>query len=555
MAADGSTDGVLPAPVTSDTTESQTSTGVGEREGDEAAEKRALRAVVERLEREVARFAAIESTAIYQQLILVREFDEKRGWKVTTHTSTAAWLAWRIGLSVIVARERVRVARALGRLPQMAEALRKGTISYTKVRALTRLATPENEAELLTLAATQSAHEVERRSRKHRRTALEVIEGRTELARRETRYFRIVDAENGMVRVEGQFHADEGADLLLAMRLSWLVHRSEGSARERELAAACAAGLAAGKHRADGAAAGSVAEVVAAGLRGTPVEEGEVDALAHALTAPEPEEEQLSTFNRADALLAIAAAFLQRPSVPVEGETTHEVIVQVPAESLAGRSDEPGLLADGTPLGLDTVRRLCCDAAVIPVAVDAEGNALDIGRRSRVIPKSMRRALVMRDGRCRFPGCTHDAWLKAHHAQHWSQGGETKVDNLVLLCGHHHWWVHEGGCSVRREDGRFRFYDPRGQLIEEAPPLLPNGDASEELMAWLLEHGGGEGIALPIPARHATRAEWSLWHCAVSRATYGPNVLLGDPGQVEPRMPDPDGHPPRGRRTPEAGPS
>jgi len=105
----------------------------------------------------------------------------------------------------------------------------------------------------------------------------------------------------------------------------------------------------------------------------------------------------------------------------------------------------------------ETLRRLACDGGLITVIKDAKGNPLSIGRKSRVIPPSMRRALVARDRHCQYPGCGHERYVEGHHMVHWAHGGETRLDNLVLLCSRHHQTVHEFGERIRRaEDGSVR---------------------------------------------------------------------------------------------------
>ncbi len=114
----------------------------------------------------------------------------------------------------------------------------------------------------------------------------------------------------------------------------------------------------------------------------------------------------------------------------------------------------------------ETSRRLACDCGVVHWLEDADGTALDIGRRTRSIPPAIRRALDRRDGDCRFPGCTARHHVDAHHIRHWADGGETRLDNLLLLCRHHHRLVHEDGYSlVMDESCKPVFTAPNGKLI------------------------------------------------------------------------------------------
>ena len=87
-------------------------------------------------------------------------------------------------------------------------------------------------------------------------------------------------------------------------------------------------------------------------------------------------------------------------------------------------------------------RRIGCDSSFVTLVEDDEGNPLNIGRKTRKVSPAMQRALKARDGGCRFPGCTQHRYVDAHHLEHWAEGGETKLDNLVQLCRYHHRLIH-----------------------------------------------------------------------------------------------------------------
>jgi hypothetical protein len=111
-----------------------------------------------------------------------------------------------------------------------------------------------------------------------------------------------------------------------------------------------------------------------------------------------------------------------------------------------GLCSRPGVLEGGQPLGLAAVRRIACDAALSTVLLGKAGEPLSVGRSRRVVSGALRRALVARDGGCRFPGCDRPpAWTDAHHLEHWADGGQTALGNTVLLCRPHHRRVHEEG--------------------------------------------------------------------------------------------------------------
>jgi hypothetical protein len=125
-------------------------------------------------------------------------------------------------------------------------------------------------------------------------------------------------------------------------------------------------------------------------------------------------------------------------------------------------------LDEGPALALDTVRRLACDATIVGVLEDADGEPLNVGRKTRSIPPALSRALRARDRGCRFPGCERTRFTQGHHVKHWADGGETKLSNLVTLCSFHHHLVHEGGFGLTAtDDGLFVFTRPDGRRIPE----------------------------------------------------------------------------------------
>src|SRR5712691_1178725 len=157
---------------------------------------------LDRLGDEIAELSAHLDAATARLLVLIREFDARGGWN-TGFCSCAAWLSWRVGLDLGAARERVRVARALGTLPLLAEALARGELSYAKVRALTRVATPETEARLLGVGRAGTAAHVERIVRGWRRVD-RIAEAREEARRHQSRALHVYPDEDGMVILRGR---------------------------------------------------------------------------------------------------------------------------------------------------------------------------------------------------------------------------------------------------------------------------------------------------------------------------------------------------------------
>src|ERR1700731_487461 len=172
-------------------------------------------AELDRLGDEIAELSAHLDAATARLLLLIREFDDQGGWN-TGFRSCAAWLSWRVGLDIGAARERVRVARALGTLPLFAQALASGELSYAKIRALTRVATPESEARLLAVGRAGTAAHVERIVRGWRRMDRQV-EARETARRHAGRALHVYQDEDGMVVAKGRLEPEVGELLARAL--------------------------------------------------------------------------------------------------------------------------------------------------------------------------------------------------------------------------------------------------------------------------------------------------------------------------------------------------
>ena len=170
---------------------------------------------LDRLGDEIAELSAHLDAATAHLLDLIREFDTREGWN-TGFRSCAAWLSWRVGLDLGAARERVRVARALGTLPRRAQALARGELSYAKVRALTRVATPETEQRLLAVGRAGTADHVERIVRGWRRVDRKAEAAET-ARRHASRALHVYQDEDGMVTLRGRLAPEVGALLMQAL--------------------------------------------------------------------------------------------------------------------------------------------------------------------------------------------------------------------------------------------------------------------------------------------------------------------------------------------------
>src|SRR5947209_12552257 len=172
-------------------------------------------AALDQLGDEIAELSVHLEAATARLLDLIREFDARAGWN-SGFTSCAAWLSWRVGLDLGAARERVRVARALGALPRLAQALARGELSYAKVRALTRVATPETEERLLAVGLAGAACHVERIVRGWRRMD-RIAEAHETAQRHKSRAVRVYQDEDGMVIIRGRLAPEVGAVLVQAL--------------------------------------------------------------------------------------------------------------------------------------------------------------------------------------------------------------------------------------------------------------------------------------------------------------------------------------------------
>jgi hypothetical protein len=187
-----------------------------------------------------------------------------------------------------------------------------------------------------------------------------------------------------------------------------------------------------------------------------------ITTLIDAKTAPRSAEDPRSTAQRrADALGEVCGYVLAHGDVPQAGGHRPALTVTVDLADLQDRA-RGAVLDLGGPLTPSALRRLCCDATVVPVVLGGSGQPLDVGRATRTIPDGLRRAVAARDRGCALPGCDRPpSWCEVHHIVEWQHGGPTKIDNLVMLCGRHHRVLHESHWVVRIRDGLPEFVPPR----------------------------------------------------------------------------------------------
>lgn len=441
---------------------------------------------LERLEIDLAGLAASIAAATCQWLLTLAEYDRRQGWQTWECKSCAHWLSWKCAMAMRTAREHVRVARALEHLPLIVEAFGQGRLSYCKVRALTRVANEHNEADLVDLAVAMTGTQLERTvaglarvsgdERDEEQEAFEAIAARR---------VSVSDNHDGTHTIALVLPVADAALALEAIdaKLDAIIDDAATNGQTRREVI---------EHR------GGRSAIRADAALELLTEPGEINGSSE----PRP--------------FDVTVVIDPRPLGPDRASSA-----EVDSSAEVGCVAEPSQTGSAEPLGGPQVQlrqdlplaecrigsqriapttalRLCCDA-IVSTAVDraelaglqgmkpddeamgtghnrfAPSSLIDIGRRSRKLPRRLRRALEQRDQNCcQFPGCNATRRLHAHHVIWWRNGGRTALDNLVLLCHFHHRVIHEGRWTVRRSrpmDG-FVFCRPDGAPVErhELPP-------------------------------------------------------------------------------------
>ena len=390
-------------------------------------------------------------------LELVAEFDRMEGWAQHGMASCAQWLGWQCGIGRVAATEKVRTARALESLPKIQAAFGEGRLSYSKVRALTRVATVETEDTLLHIALNGTAAHVERTVRGFRRVKRYLERNEAE-AMYERRYLSWRQDSDGSVRIEARLTPEVGELLRKALEAA----HAQLDERGADADSAAAADTANAVDAADAVPASVSAET----SRTRPALPPCWNAAPEDVSAETPP--RSAGQRRADALEHIVRRYLAGGGSG-SSAGAHEVVVHIAHDALCDVPESSGAeFENGRTVAVETARRLGCDGALVGVVEGAKGEPLAVGRRTRAVPPAIRRALRVRDGGCRFPGCDRSRYVQAHHIKHWADGGETALGNLVTLCSFHHRLVHEGGYGVRVDEGEIRFTRPDGGVIAPA---------------------------------------------------------------------------------------
>lgn len=359
-----------------------------------------------------------------ERLRWLAEIDRRRLFERDGHLSAASWLAVRHRMAWGTARYQVRVGRALEEMPQTRAALEAGDVSLAAVRLLAtahgvdREAFASSEAQLLDAARRHPIQELNKVVVFWRERAERERSPDREESLRSRRAFHASVSFLGMVRVDGELDPETGDTLLSALGA---VQGAEARSRRFD-------------------------------------------------------DDRTPAQRRADALGEICRQWLDTADRPVVGGERPHLTVTVGAGTLARDSDGAGELDHAGPVAHEVARRIACDASVMRVVMAGRSQPLDVGRRTAVISAALRRAVIVRDDHCRFPGCDRPhTWCDAHHVTHWADGGATALENLMLLCRRHHRMIHRpGGFRLAIEDGRPVFRRPDGSPLDDrAPPRGP----------------------------------------------------------------------------------
>jgi hypothetical protein len=446
---------------------------------------------LERLEAEIVELSSQLTAATSRLLGLVGEFDAVEGWREWGMRSTAHWLSWQCGVGLTAGREQVRVARALRSLPLLAAEFAAARLSYSKVRAVSRVATADTEATLVGWAVHATAAQLDRLVAAQRR----VVRAVDVRARHDARHLTWRWDDDGNLVGSFRLPPDQAAVLLQALEVA------------KESLPAVAAAVATASAEAPPVDPGTdtpaevppvSVDVGAASEPGWqfdravverfadryPGQSAERDASAEAQEIPPdaareeagdtPAEE--SSQRSVDALVQIATSYLdgKRDSASPSQPERYQLVLHATTEQLARDDDTAadGITTDtGVRLHPETARRLSCDCPTSTLTNDEHGNPLHLGRRTRRIRGRVARAVHYRDhGQCQAPGCTAPATI-THHIRHWAKGGTTCLINLISLCDGHHWLVHDGGWTITvLRPGSWRFYTPDGRRLDTHHP-------------------------------------------------------------------------------------
>ena len=370
-----------------------------------------------RVEEDFAELQRAAELLEMERLRRLAEIERRAIFQRDGHLSAASWLAGTFKVSWGAAREQVRLARALQEMPETRRGLEEGELSLSAGRVLASARDADREAfrgsepQLVEAARIHSVGDLQRVAAYWRQAVEAEHALQSDEKVRERRRLHASVSFLGMVRVDGDLDPETGETLLTALSAVLDGESRSGQGEDR-----------------------------------TPAQ------------------------RRADALGEICRRYLDSSDRPTVGGERPHLTMTVDVQAMGGGGGE---LDHVGPVDPEIARRMACDASIMRVVLAGPSEPLDVGRRTPVIPPAMRRAVIVRDRHCRFPGCDRPhPWCDAHHVLHWADGGPTALPNLLLLCRRHHRMVHQrDGFRLELLDGRPVFRRPDGSVLEErAPP-------------------------------------------------------------------------------------
>ena len=542
-----------------------------------------IKTPIDELESEIVTLHAHLCAEEYQFLVKLREFDLRQGWRAYHFNHCAEWLNMKCGISLSTGREKLRVAKALFFLPQISGAYQNGELSYSKVRAMTRVASDTTEQELLGYARKATASQVDQHCAGLRNAQQKFS---TPCANRahDQRKFRLTPTLNGSFLLNGELPEESARLVLKALEqcMARAVREQDPSAEDlEELENPSAEGMSVWDSEDPAAQRAAVVKqdqlqadalvdlsreylaggtgrktstadhyqvlvhVDEAALRGQPTTDSKSDlpietvrrlccdgSVVAVTESKESCAAKISVSAEAlDRANASRDAFEVSPATSSKGSTG-----VIPADKPVDSQDRtltdlvddpsrdafaipPATSADNAPAGstvdsqdlapTDLAGNPSRDASAVSPAISSNGStgamptvkpvnshkgaftdsagnpsrdasalapaiapntpvgrpqpSLNLSRKHRLVQPALRRALEARDRGCRFPGCSHERWLDAHHVVHWADGGETSLENTLLLCSSHHRLLHEGGFAIRADaNGEWQFQNAKG---------------------------------------------------------------------------------------------
>jgi Domain of unknown function (DUF222)/HNH endonuclease len=373
------------------------------------------------------------------------EFDREQRWESDGQLSCPEWLMWRAGMARATAYEKLRIAHELRRRPEVAAAFGEGKLSYSAVRAITRLDNPDSEVDvaLVELAMAGSISDVERMVRHYQLHADQHRRPPDPECRRGLRIRRFGDGTGTLEVTLTELELDEVAAVLQA----FLDLRGDGPTPTPD---------ANDPQPVDDAVDELVEESPTEDWK--PSETDGVPAGVSATDAIATGAERSWPARRADALMEMTRCALAHAGAGhAMGADRYLVHVVRHGPEITG--------LDGTPLGDGQGARILCDHSEVEHLVGAAGEPLALGRKTRHWGAAQRRAILVRDGgTCRFPGCERRI-VDVHHIQPWSAGGATDLTNGLLVCSGHHTLLHSGYKAIGDANHAVRFFRPDETLL------------------------------------------------------------------------------------------